>query len=447
MRAIGIRWAVFLLLAIAARLPAQVLTVYEVRDPAARLLQQRYMKELNEIGGDVQAHQFPYSFYLSRQLDIDERQQLKADRRSIRFDNFQGQVTLEITGNYYAAYSEALMDKRARAKKTYEDVVLPVLKIAVPKFLPDDDFAAFAVEVSHHVRRRLMTVETENAENLVFVFSRASAYRLVTATTEEQQQAALLEGKIYLDAEPFLLWLKGEPPAEVVAKSSLAKPKAEPAEKTAPAAPEASASASAPNPTVSPALLKAPALPARLITPDTLAHLKTVHQDSIARLTADLDKQAHFVSYAPPDFVAFHQGAYLQLSLSSPLSTNHGSRYQLAALAFDDHIAHLIRPVLAYFPQDGDFDGIDFSTTIRLPNGGNSEAVEFFFPFSTLRCFANYDCTGQQLIDGGIVLINGERASLNLAAAEAVAGEPAPGQDFHPLKTGAFLRRTISLPI
>ena len=46
-------------------------------------------------------------------------------------------------------------------------------------------------------------------------------------------------------------------------------------------------------------------------------------------------------------------------------------------------------------------------------------SVEFFLPFPALRCFAEYDCTGQQLIDAGIVLINGERAGLDLQKAEA----------------------------
>jgi hypothetical protein len=36
-----------------------------------------------------------------------------------------------------------------------------------------------------------------------------------------------------------------------------------------------------------------------------------------------------------------------------------------------------------------------------------------------MHCYENYDCTGQQLIDAGTVLINGERASLDLLRAEA----------------------------
>jgi hypothetical protein len=45
--------------------------------------------------------------------------------------------------------------------------------------------------------------------------------------------------------------------------------------------------------------------------------------------------------------------------------------------------------------------------------------VEFFFPVEALRCYETYDCTGQQLIDQGSVLINGERVSLDLQMAEA----------------------------
>ena len=95
-------------------------------------------------------------------------------------------------------------------------------------------------------------------------------------------------------------------------------------------------------------------------------------------------------------------------------------------MAFDDHVAHLIRPALTYFKEEPKFDGISFSTTIHLasrsPAASKTEAVEFFFPFPALRCYEKYDCTGQQLIDNGVVLINGERVALDLQVAEGGAG-------------------------
>ena len=138
------------------------------------------------------------------------------------------------------------------------------------------------------------------------------------------------------------------------------------------------------------------------------------------RLVRELDKDAHFVSYAPPTFIEFHTGAYLELSITTTLrETEPGSQYRVAALAFDEHVAHLIRPVLASLKTRPDFDGIDFSTSVRLAGTGTSAAaVEFIFPTAALLCYERYDCTGQQLINQGFVLINGERVSLDLQSAE-----------------------------
>jgi hypothetical protein len=150
--------------------------------------------------------------------------------------------------------------------------------------------------------------------------------------------------------------------------------------------------------------------------------LQTADQPVVDQIVKDLDPQVHFVAYAPPKFVAFRQGIYLELSLNSTLpSSASGSRYKLAAMAFDDHVAHLIRPLLAYFKDEQKFDGIGFSTTVHLAGkaaAGTSEAVEFYFPLSSLRCYEKYDCTGQQLLDAGTILINGERVALDLQIAE-----------------------------
>jgi hypothetical protein len=48
--------------------------------------------------------------------------------------------------------------------------------------------------------------------------------------------------------------------------------------------------------------------------------------------------------------------------------------------------------------------------------------VEFYFLLSSLRCYEKYDCTGQQLLDAGTVLINGERVALDLQIAEGSSG-------------------------
>jgi len=411
MRRISAWWGLLLVLAAIAPGRAQVVSPLEIADPELRALQQRYTGTLQAVATQIETLKFPYPFYFSRVLDVNEAKQRQLDQRSIRFAKFENQTVLQITGNYYASYATPPMDGNARARKTFLDVMLPLLKAAVPQFPADQDFQGFALEVSHHIRGTVSGIKAENSENVVVVLPRAAAKKLVNATDVEAQQAALLDGRAYLNGEPMMLWLSEDPTPADWNKRAKEK-RAPPAE--APPQPVPAAEAS-----VSQALIKPPAMPVRLITPSTLKTLEASHQEVVARILRDLASQANFVSYAAPAFIGFHEGAYLQLSMTTTLDQKQPvSRYAAAALAFDDHVSHLVRPVLAYFQQDSSFDGVDFSTTVKGSAVEKSLAVEFFLPFSAMRCYAQYDCSGQQLLNSGIVLINGERAGLDLQASE-----------------------------
>ena len=412
------------LLAVSA--PAQVLSPEEILDPNLRELQKKYFTDLKRITEAAAAHNFPYHFYFSPVLGLTERDQRKNDQRSVRFDRYRNQIVLKITGNYFAAYSTELMKPEGRARQTYQDVILPLLQTAVPALEKADALQAFAFEISHHVRKKVLGVSSEGTENVVLILPKASAQRLVAATEPTAQQAAVLEGEVFLNAAPIVLWPRSE--------GELAK--------------RETAQVSAPAPAISPRPIKAPVLPEvpnlptakleptvkpqsqavaplRDTSPQALKSIQSTYQGVLDRMVQELNMQAHFVRYAPPAFIPFHKGLYLQLSLTTALPESAaGSQYKLAALAFDQHIARMIRPTLAYFKEDhGDFDGIDFSTSVRLGADKNSDggqvAVEFIFPFTMLRAYEQFDCTGQQLIDSGFVLINGERVSLNLEIAEA----------------------------
>ena len=159
-------------------------------------------------------------------------------------------------------------------------------------------------------------------------------------------------------------------------------------------------------------------------SPAALASRQKTWQSSLDRMVQELNSKANFVTYAPPAFIPFHKGVYLKLSVTTALpKTAAGSQYRLAALAFDQHIAHLIRSVIEYSAAHDDFDGIDFSTSVRLagdPSPNSSPVVvDFIVPLNVLREYAQFDRTGQQLIDASYVLINGERVSLNLQIAES----------------------------
>lgn len=407
---------------------AQVLSPEEIRDPKIRELQKKYFGELKQITNTAATHHFPYRFYFSRTLDLSEKEQQRSDQRSVQFDQYRDQVVLKITGNYFASYSAELMKPEERARQTYEDVMLPLLQAAVAPVEKVDAFQAFAFEISHHVRSKILGVASERAENVVLILPKAAAQRLVAATDPQAQRAAVLEGEAYLNAAPVSLWPR---PEGEIAKAETAKEAPRP-EASAPArsasppkVPPVTASVAAvslENPVKQSSLVVAPV---RDSSPEALKKLQNSYQASLDRMVQDLDAQAHFVRYAPPAFIPFHNGLYLQLSVTSTLPESAaGSQYKLAALAFDQHIAHLIRPVLAYFKEErGDFDGVDFSASVRLGTGqtsdGSSVAVELILPQNMLRAYERFDCTGQQLIDSGFVLINGERVGLNLQIAEA----------------------------
>ena len=419
-RSMKFRVLAFLVLTLGLRCPAiaQVLTPMELNDPKLQRLQQRHFRTMVDIGGEIQRYKFPYPFYLSRLLDVDLAKMKEVDQRSIRFDFYKGETMLEVTGNYYASYNADTMSAESRLKTTFEQVVVPILKIEVPHFPDDSDFASFAIEVSHHVREKIMGVRGEHAENVTVIIPVPSAQKLVDAKSDDQKQTAVLEARIYLNGQPYSLWIhEGPSPEDWQDRYGPPIDKKQP---TGAVTAPLSNMPAAPSTGVSPNLLKTTPTAMRILTPEALATLQHNHQDTIDRMARSLDKEAHFVSYAPPTFIGFRQGAYLQLSMSAQLDApSETSRYKQAALAFDEHISHLVRPLLDFFPGEDDFDGIDFSAIVHLKSDeSKTESVEFFFPFRTMRCFASYDCTGQQLIDSGTVVINGERSALDLQVAE-----------------------------
>jgi hypothetical protein len=400
---------------------AQVLDPAEVTDRAARELQTKHLPELQRLAVALGSHRFPYPLYFSRTLDISEKDAQQADQRSMRFQAYKGKTMLAMTGNYYISFAATQFNSNARVQKVLQDVVQPILQ-AADASVKSQDFDGYAFEIAYHVRQKVMGVESENAENVVFLLPRAAAARLAHSTADEGAQAALLDSQVFLNADPFNLWVFGDKPTDEEIASRKQKHSANVAAQTSAPSQNVVAQATA---TVAPELVNPTATPSRVVLPQTLSALKLTYADKIARLLRDTNSQAHYVSYAPPDFVGFHQGIYLELPVETPLEANvTGSRYKLAALAFDEHISQLLRPTLAYFESSTDFDGLVFSTTLKQSGGTNALAIEFFLPLSQIKCFARYDCTGQQLLDSGMVLINGERASVNLQLAESETGQP-----------------------
>jgi hypothetical protein len=207
---------------------------------------------------------------------------------------------------------------------------MPVLQAAVPHFPDDSEFSAFAIEVSHHVRQKMMGVVSEQPENITVIIPVSVAQELVDAKSDDQKQAAILDAQVFLNGQPYSLWLQeGTPSEEWKEKFAPLLPTNE--KQPSETANTVTSNAPSNNPSVSASLIKTSASTMRIVTPESLAVLQRQNQDTIDRLVKGLDDQAHFFTYAAPSFIGFRQGAYLQLSFRTPLeAAPASSRYKLA---------------------------------------------------------------------------------------------------------------------
>ena len=130
----------------------------------------------------------------------------------------------------------------------------------------------------------------------------------------------------------------------------------------------------------------------------------------------------HFVEYAPPSFVLFQNRVALQLTLRNPTLFDAASTsiYKRAAKDFDLFLGPQLRDLLDQTPEDALIYSLDVSvlTQFKFSTGSSSEAIEFIFPLKALREFTNAEITNQQLINQGVVLVNGVRIDLTLQLVE-----------------------------
>jgi hypothetical protein len=384
---------------------AQALPPSELKDPKLRALQEKHQADLGAISAEIQAHSYPAKFYLSRTLDLGARAAASADARSIEFGAFDKQTVLLVRGNYTAIYPSTT-PLEDRIKRTYLDVAVPIVKATIPRVLGsgEPETTAIVIELSHHIRKSsVMTID--RFENATITLSRATAQKVAGSNDPALQLAALTEANISVDGRPLRLNGKVDAPAAVTdSQISPARPETPIAVGVAPSVERTARSQAAP-------------------VQKTDLHTSTLQtgdlQTGIEAMLKSLAEQAHFDPAAKPEVTRFRDAFYLRISVITSLPPDAaGSQYRLAALAFDRHVSHLIRPALPYFKSTTGLDGIAFRATVSAGENSRSEVVEFFFPLTELQRYDRYDITGQQLINAGFVLINGERVGLDLQAAE-----------------------------
>ncbi|HEY6943541.1 MAG TPA: hypothetical protein VI431_00270, partial [Candidatus Acidoferrum sp.] len=351
-------------------------------------------------------------------------------------------------GNYNAAYDTLRMTQNERAAATFRSVILPTLQVAtaaLPENLPCD---GIGFEISHHARTNNRSYDFEGKETLVVVFDRADAWAMSRAGSDAERQEILNRSRVFVSGVDYGLSLTERDPVNVqtLARSVPAKPDATSSARSStltshsallkpvvsaptsqPSVPPAAASITEPillanPPPISGPTELPPVVAHPLFTQAEADHLEEKYHSQLAALAKEGATKFHFVAYAPPTFVLFHDQIALQMTLKNSLQFGpaKGSIYKRAAQSFDLFLAPLLRDISERVSPDVDFQLYDFSVLNKLSPTAKetSEAIEFICPRKALKQFVNAEITNQQLLDQSIVLVNGVRIALNLQLVE-----------------------------
>ncbi|HEV2196032.1 MAG TPA: hypothetical protein VGR55_10655 [Candidatus Acidoferrum sp.] len=438
-----------LLLAVCAIPAAAQVSPNEILNPDLKALEQTYFQQLIGINQSIAKIKFPFPFYLSRYVGLDPAKQAEADSRGLEFVRFQDHVILKITGNYNAAYDTLRKTQNERAAATFRSIVLPVLQVVTAALPEDLACDGIGFEISHHTRTNDRSYDFEGKETLVVVLDRADAWAMSRAGSDAERQEILNRSKVFVSGKDYGLSLTERDPVnvETLARSIPAKPDAtssarsstltshsallKPAISTPIPQPSASVPASgqaesAPPATVTPKSASTPVVdPPPTAAPLTQAdadRLDEKYQSQLGALAKEGAAKFHFVAYAPPTFVLFHDQIALQMTLKNSLQFGpaKGSIYKRAAQSFDLFLAPLLKDISERVSPDVEFQLFDFSVLNKLSPTAKetSEAIEFICPRKALKQFVNAEITNQQLLDQSIVLVNGVRIALNLQLVE-----------------------------
>jgi hypothetical protein len=437
------------LLAFCAKPALAQVSPNEILNPDLKALEQTYFQQLIGINQSIAKTKFPFPFYLSRFVGLDPAKQPEADSRGLEFVRFQDRAILKVSGNYNAAYDALRLTQNERAAATFRSVILPILSV-VTSALPEDlacDGIGF--EISHHARTNDRSYDFEGKETLVVVLDRADAWAMSRAAGDPERQEILNRSKVFVSGVDYGLSLTEKDPLNVqtlprsipakpdatssarsstlTSRSALLKPvnPAPPVQSSVqPSVPVHSESVPAATTSAKPAEVPvadpSPATPAQ--TQGDADHLDEEYQSQLAALAKEGAAKFHFVAYAPPTFVLFHDQIALQMTLKNSLQFGpvKGSIYKRAAQSFDLFLAPLLKDISDRVSPDVEFQLFDFSVLNRLSPTARetSEAIEFICPRKALKQFVNAEITNQQLLDQSVVLVNGVRIALNLQLVE-----------------------------
>src|ERR1700687_2900763 len=179
----------------------------EIANPQLKAAEETYLPQLRSLQHAINETQFPLPFILTRYVGLDPSRQASLDTRGIEFVYFQNRILLKTSGFYSAAFSSEQLTSNERASRTFQEVIVPILRLIAHEIPPDVKCDGIAFEIAYHARSPRRDSDFEGREILAVVFGRADAFAFLSEPGNEQRQAILNHSGIYLDAQPMGLAL------------------------------------------------------------------------------------------------------------------------------------------------------------------------------------------------------------------------------------------------
>jgi len=384
----------------------------EVLNPKLKADEAQYLPQLKALQQSIAATKFPFPFRLVRYPNAKPGQRTASDPNGIEFVYFEGREVLKISGIYKAAFNAALLSKNERASRTFQDVVVPILRLVGQQIPTNIDCDGIGFEIVYNTRDANNAYDYEGQESLTVVFDRKDAFSYANASGNAERQQILNRSDIFVDGKDFGLALGQRGPLNVQALERSVPRQARESSSSLPAS-------IAPTPAVS----VAPSKPVSrsLPTPANAMRLQAQFQAQLNAMVQEDGAKLHLAPSAPPSFEIYGDRTVLHLTMRNTLSfeSSTSSIYKRAAQSLDLFLAPELKDLLKTLPANAEYDALDFSVLNRLgAEKAPSETVDYVCPLSSIRSFVEDKITSQDLINQSVVLVNGVRIALNLQLVE-----------------------------
>jgi hypothetical protein len=392
----------------------------EILNPRLQALQEKYLPQLQSLHQSIAACKLPSPFRLARYVKAIQGQKAALDSNGIEFVYFQQHVVLKVSGVYTAALSPARLTENQRANRTFQDAIVPILRLVARQIPEGTDFDAVGFEILYETRDATRIYDFEGKEVLTVVFGRDDLSRYANATALSERQQLLNRSEIFVNGKELGLALGQRDPL-IVGALERSVPRQAKDESSLPTEVDRADVVSGAR--VLPAVSVTSSTPAST-SPPTFAdvmRLQSEFQEQLNRLVKEKGTGLHLEEGTAPSFEVNGDHALLHLTMRNTLSFEKDttSIYRRAAQSFDLFLAPELRDLAKNLSVNGDYDALEFSVLNHLRADKTPfETIDYICPLNSMRSFVANRITSQDLINQSIILVNGVRIGLNLQLVE-----------------------------